>query len=491
MSTSYEVPFEVPCAAYPEIVERLRTSQHLGIDPKLESVSDMLDEVGRPDSRFGCMQVAGTNGKTSTAFYTAGILAGEGLRVALYTSPELVSYAERMRVGGLPVSEELFAYGVSAAYEAGTHVNERRLASGEPLYDITEFDVLTVAAMVVFAKSGVDVAVLECGMGGRWDATSAVSTIRTVGVTGIGLDHTRILGDTLEKIAAEKAAIIKRGRTCVLGVGTATPYGVEDVFLKQCADQDVTPTLLRPAHLDDAVGEMAPGSPLVHRGVPRASYVVTHRPSRLGGDLGLNVTTPRSAYSGLSCTKPVYQAANIACAVLLAEAYLGCRLDLGALRRSIGICSVPGRFDVLSEAGAPLVMVDAAHNPQSVQTFLAALRDMEPRVAYRPQLLCAILADKDCAGIVHLLAHEFPRVSVCQTETSRALAAEDLAALFRSEGKEPAHIWSNVSSAIYALSNEPYVAVGSITLAGAVAGEFERASRRSVPLPCLSPQTCS
>ena len=243
----YQLPFEVPEMTYAEALAHVRGALRFGICPLLETVEDMLAELGDPDLAFECVQIAGTNGKTSTARYTAAILAGEGLDVALYTSPELVSYTERMEVGGRPVSEEAFAHGVSAAKVAGERVNARRSAAGERPYDITEFDTLTVAAMVVFAEADVDVAVLECGLGGRWDATSAAKSIRSVAVTGIGLDHTRILGDTLEEIAGEKAAIIKPGRTCVLGAGTAEPASVERVLLDQARTAGVVPVLVRPS----------------------------------------------------------------------------------------------------------------------------------------------------------------------------------------------------------------------------------------------------
>ena len=471
MDRTYEVPFETEAIAYEESLRLLKGALRFGIQPMLESVADMLDELGRPDGRFRIAQIAGTNGKTSTARYAAAILAGEGLATALYTSPELVSYTERMEVGGAPVSELAFAHGIAAAAEAGRRVNARRAAAGERPYDITEFDLLTVGAMVVFAESGVDAAVLECGMGGRWDATSATSP-ESVAVTGIGLDHMRILGDTLEEIAGEKAAIIKRGRTCVLGVGTATPDSVEDVFLDRCAGEGVVPVLLRPERLDDAPGEMHPGVPRVHGDLPRASYAVGHAPCHLGDRLVLDVSTPLSRHPGIAARKPLYQAANIACAVCLAEAFLGRAVDDAALRARVAACPTPGRFDVLHDD--PLVLVDACHNPQSVEAFLSALRGVEPEVSRRPQLLCAVLADKDVAGIVHLLAREFPRVSVTRTASPRALPPEDLAGLFRAEGIEPVAVFPDVPTAMGALCGEPFVACGSITTAGEVAGLLGR-----------------
>lgn len=464
----YRVPFEVADLTYDEALEQLHSALRFGICPMLETVEDMLAELGDPDLRYDCVQIAGTNGKTSTSRFTAAILAGEGLSVALYTSPELVSYTERMEVGGHPVSEAAFAHGIAAAAEAGRRVNASRAAAGERPYDITEFDTLTVAAAVIFAEAGVDVAVLECGMGGRWDATSAMKSIRSVAVTGIGLDHTRILGDTLEAIAGEKAAIINPGRACVLGVGCATPTSVEDVFLEQCRAAGVTPTLVRALDRVDVAGEMHPGIAREHAGLPQASFGVTKRPHRLGAPLELSVNTPRSLYAELACLKPDYQAANVACAVALAEAHLGRALAQDALFESLVTCPTPGRFQLLRPE--PPVLIDACHNPQSVEAFLAAVAAVEPDVACRPHLLCAVLADKDVAGIVRLLAPAFPSVCVTQTASPRALAVHELAGLFREAGATVTAEYPDVATATSALCGESYVACGSITLAGEVAG---------------------
>ena len=464
----YRVPFEVADLTYDEALEQLHSALRFGICPMLETVEDMLAELGDPDLRYDCVQIAGTNGKTSTSRFTAAILAGEGLSVALYTSPELVSYTERMEVGGHPVSEAAFAHGIAAAAEAGRRVNASRAAAGERPYDVTEFDTLTVAAAVVFAEAGVDVAVLECGMGGRWDATSAMKSIRSVAVTGIGLDHTRILGDTLEAIAGEKAAIIKPGRACVLGVGCATPTSVEDVFLEQCRAAGVTPTLVRALDRVDVAGEMHPGIAREHAGLPQASFGVTKRPHRLGAPLELSVNTPRSLYAELACLKPDYQAANVACAVALAEAHLGRALAQDALFESLVTCPTPGRFQLLRPE--PPVLIDACHNPQSVEAFLAAVAAVEPDVARRPHLLCAVLADKDVAGIVRLLAPAFPSVCVTQTASPRALAVHELAGLFREAGATVTAEYPDVATATSALCGESDVACGSITLAGEVAG---------------------
>ena len=199
----YQVPFEFPLLSYDEASAMAHDCGFFGNtdDPLLETVVEMLDELGRPDSAFDVIQIAGTNGKTSTSRFTAAILSGQGKKCALYTSPELVEMRERMEVSGKPVEREAFARGISVAAESGRRVNARRSAAGQKPYRVTEFDLLTVAALVVFAEAGVDVAVLEVGLGGRWDATTATHPVVTC-VTGIGLDHCHILGDTRRRWAS-------------------------------------------------------------------------------------------------------------------------------------------------------------------------------------------------------------------------------------------------------------------------------------------------
>lgn len=453
---SYAVPFDVPRLTYDEALRVLGGALRFGIVPLLETVEDMLAELGDPDLCYQSIQIAGTNGKTSTSRYVASILTKSGLSVALYTSPELVRYTERMEVGGRPVDDDLFALGLSAARESARRVNAGRSARGERPYDVTEFDLLTVAACVVYALEGVDVAVFEVGMGGRWDATSAVKSTRSVAVTGIGLDHTRILGDTLEAIAGEKAAVIRSGRTCVLGTGTYATDGVRDVMREQCEREAVEPWVVR---------EVADSTPWAANVV---EFGIEQRPGRLGDPLRLWVRTPNASYEGLRALKPSYQAQNIACAVAVAEQFLGHPLDAESVRAAVLACPTPGRFDVVREW--PLALVDACHNPQSVEVFLKALDEVEPNVSRRPVLVCAMLADKDVEGMARLLSAAFPSVVATQTASHRALAAEDLAELFRKYGCDLRATCDSVVEAVTLVGDEPFVACGSITTAGAVVG---------------------
>ena len=452
-------------ASYGEALEILAATQRFGISPMLETVVDMLDELDRPDASYRILQVAGTNGKTSTARYTAAILEGEGLKVALYTSPELVSMTERMEVDGAPVAEEAFAHGVAVAKAAGEQVNARRASAGERPYDVTEFDLLTVAALVVFAEADVDAAVLEVGMGGRWDATTATNPEVTC-VSGIGLDHMAVLGNTLEEIAAEKAAIIRRGqRACVLGSGCYTEPSVREVLEERARKARLTPTaVLSDAQLEELDD---PGR--------YAEFTIDHEPAFLGDALALSVNTPFSVYELHGIEKPSYQAQNIACAITLSEAYLRRELDEEALREKVAACPTPGRFDLVRDE--PLHLVDACHNPQSVATFLASYLPLLDASTLRPALLFACFADKDSDAMIDLLGPAFETIYVTRTAAARSLEADELAERVRAHGFEVAGVFWDVDTACHVLAREPYVALGTITLAGEVTNwhRFHRA----------------
>ena len=446
----YTVPFSYPVFSFEKAASLACDTGVISGDagPLLETVVEMLDELERPDAHFDCIQIAGTNGKTSTTRFAAAILRGEGLRCALYTSPQLVRYPERMEIDGAPVSDELFAKGISAAYEAGRRVNERRAAAGESIFTITPFDLLTVAALTVYALEGVDVAVLEVGMGGRWDATSATDP-HVVAVPGIGLDHMRILGNTLAEIAEEKAAVIKPGRSAILGEGVHES-SVWRVMEDRCRECGV--------------------SPLV------SSHEILKRPAHLGDTLDFACETSRARYE-CSLYKPLYQAQNASCAIFVAEEYLGRALDTDALAASLATCPTPGRFDVLQSE--PLILIDACHNPQSCENFVSSLDEINPNAALRPLLLTAALADKDVSGIVDVLVPAFPRIVVTQTASDRAISAQDLAQLVLDKLEELGRPSSDLVEVVPSVpdavgrltaAGEAFVAAGTITLAGEVAG---------------------
>lgn len=203
---------------YDDAVATLEGALKFGMNPSLEPIRAMCAAMGNPQKRYRCVQVAGTNGKSSTTRMIAALLHAQGLRVGLYVSPHLVKYPERIEIDGRVVNDESFARGIEAALDAAARAH----------VEATEFELLTAAALWLFAQEGADWAVLECGLGGRWDATSVVDPQVAV-ITGVALEHTAILGDTVEKIAAEKAPIIKPGCKAVF----AHDLAARDVFEQQ------------------------------------------------------------------------------------------------------------------------------------------------------------------------------------------------------------------------------------------------------------------
>ncbi len=333
-------------------------------------------------------------------------------------------------------------------------------ATGDPGLDFTEFELLTAAALWLFRERAVDYGVLEVGMGGRWDATSVVAP-RVAVITGVGLDHTERLGDTLEAIATDKAQIIKPGSVPVLGPGTAP---VVDIFLERARSLGAQPRF---------VAELASESPVAEESTVR--YRVTERPVEPAGHTTLDVRGIHADYPGLRLAAPSYQAPNAAVAVAAAEAALGRALDLEALRASFAGMRFPGRFEVVRRE--PPLVLDGAHNPQAAAVLASAIR--EAFGDERPTVVLGVLADKDADGIVEALA---PVVSgfVCTApESPRARPAPELAALVERATGRPCPSYDRLADALAAVASEnvPVVVTGSLYMAGealTACGRLER-----------------
>lgn len=407
---------------YAQALDALHNALKFGIDPSLDPITRMCAAMGDPQKKFRCVQVAGTNGKSSVTRMTAAIARGQGLKTGLYTSPELVRYPERMEIDGCVVSDQDFADAIEAALDAAQ-------ACG---LQVTEFELLTAGALWLFAREGVEVAVLECGLGGRWDATSVCSPQVAV-ITGIGLDHTRILGNTFKAIAGEKAAIIKPGSAAVL----APELPCHEVFRQQA----------------DAVG--APCLDVDAQLAPLFASALEHMPA--------------------------YQQQNAAVAWCAAKALLG-PIALEDATAALEQLQIPGRFEALRKE--PLLLIDAAHNPQSAGVLAQELRrrfcvrGQEPSgLPPIPALLLGILADKDAPGIVRELCPIFNRIIITKSDSPRALKVEELKAIVEeSVSAQQAHALPDqtlltapsIPDALELLRHEPVVATGSITVAGQV-----------------------
>ncbi|MDO4850456.1 MAG: cyanophycin synthetase [Actinomycetota bacterium] len=459
--------------SYRDAVGFLSSALRFGIDPSLEGIGRLVDALGEPQGGYGCLQVAGTNGKSSTARLLAALLHAEGFRVGLYTSPHLVEYPERFEVNGAVISHRTFTRAVDEVRAVASRLSAAVCpeGAGERLrYDerrekvlqvadgrtFTEFEYLTAMALLVFAWEQVDFAVLEVGLGGRWDATSIVDPAVAT-VCGIGLDHQGILGETEWDIAREKAAIIKPASAAVLG--------------PRCTDTRAV-FYERAESVHAQVRTVSPFDAPSFIEVP--DELQAHFRSRgTSGGLEVDVQGYHGLYEGLLLPHaPAYQAENVACAVASAECCLGRALDRSCIHDALMHVRFPGRFEQLQDD--PPLIIDAAHNPQGACVLADAIErrfDGERR----PTLLLAVLSDKDAEGIVDALVPHVGHVAVTCTSSPRALSPEELAVLVRGRTGVDPQVFPSPDEALQALLVDgaaPVVATGSITLAGEIKGLF-------------------
>lgn len=382
---------------YDDALARIGRALKFGIHPSLAPVQEVCRLLGDPQRRYRVVQVAGTNGKTSVARMCSAVLTAHGLVAGHYLSPHLEDYTERLVVDGEEIGPDRFAGVLEAIVPAAETVEARR---GQPL---TEFELLTAMAFQHFADVGCDVAVLEVGLGGRWDATTVADPDVAVVVT-IGLDHTDRLGDTEALIASEKAAIVKPGGRLVLGrVGG----DAKRVFAERIA---ATRVPVRRLGLDFTVQDSeAP------RGMLGALI-------RTAGGRELDVWL---------ATRAPYQRVNAAVAVAAAEWTLelcGGRLDPAATTNALGLLAFPGRMELLS-CDDPTLVIDGAHNPEAASALALALR--EALAGRRLVLVVGIMADKDARGILEPLVPLADAVVCTRNRSLRAEEPERLAAIAR------------------------------------------------------------
>lgn len=340
---------------YAELLARLVGARRFGMKLGLERMRELLDRLGAPDARLGTVvHVGGTNGKGSTVAMVAALARSAGARVATYTSPHLSTLRERITIDGVMVSED----DIVRAYE------QVAAAGGD---ELTFFEQLTAIAMVIIASRGVDVTVLEVGLGGRLDATNVVAA-PIAAVTGVALDHEAILGNTLGAIAFEKAGIFKRGQRAFVGAA---------------GEPDAVPLLVQHAR-DAEVAEVC----------------VIEEPARVSLSLA-----------------GAHQQHNAALALALVDA-LGLAADPAVLATLVH----PGRFEVAGD-----LILDGAHNPHGARALAATLRER----GIAPVLVLAVSADKDARAIAEALVPEVGAVIATRYRDERAMDPAALAAIVR------------------------------------------------------------
>ncbi|WP_336216446.1 bifunctional folylpolyglutamate synthase/dihydrofolate synthase [Nonomuraea sp. LPB2021202275-12-8] len=381
-------------------------------EPTLDRIAALLDLLGSPQRAYPVIHIAGTNGKTSTARLTEALLKERNLRVGRFTSPHLVSMRERITVDGEPLSEERFVevYEEIAPYVELADTQGRR---------IQFFELLTAMAFAAFADTPIDVAVVEAGMGGSWDATNVADGTVSV-ITPISLDHTDRLGPDVASIANEKAGIIKPGSTAVLA---QQELAAAEVLMRRAAEE---------------------GAVVAREGL---EFGVLSREVAMGGQL-LTLRGLKGVYDEVFL--PLYgahQASNAVCALAAVEALTGGDdpLDVELVRQAFAQASSPGRMEVVRRN--PSVVVDAAHNPGGMEATLEALQE-----AFGFAKLVAVMgvmADKDVDALLELLEPMVDEIVVTRNSSPRSLSPEELAALaVPLFGEERVHVVERLDEAI-------------------------------------------
>jgi dihydrofolate synthase/folylpolyglutamate synthase len=408
------------------------------IEPSLDRILALVDALGSPHLTYPTIHIAGTNGKTSTARMIDQLLANLGYRVGRYTSPHLESFTERISIKGEPISD----LEMIKTYE-DIHLYLDLIDSRKP-HPISYFEALTAMAFVAFAEHPVDIAVIEAGMGGQWDATNVISSQVSV-MTPIGLDHMEYLGNTVEAIAQTKAGIFKPESNVVLAAQSAQ---VAKVLLAQVAKVSAQP---------------------FRQGV---EFSLKNRALAVGGQL-LSIQGVHGDYDEIFL--PLYgdhQGNNAAVALAAVEVFAGVKLDTELVQDAFSKVSSPGRCEIVYKD--PTVIIDAAHNPHGVSAIANTLNtefDFELVVG-----VVAVLADKDVAGILKNLSTTLDYLVITENGSTRAMNKDELAKIASQYFKaEQVEIIGDMNSAItyaiekVALYNQVNDGVAAVVITGSVA----------------------
>lgn len=403
-----------------------------GSKPGLERTRALLVKLGEPQKRLNVVHIAGTNGKGSTAAMLASVLQCAGLKTGLYTSPYIADFGERMRIDGVPIAGAELARLTERCAPYALQMADRP----------TEFELVTAIAMAFFADNGCQVVVLETGMGGRLDSTNVIEAPLCSVITNIGLDHTRELGDTVEKIAAEKAGIIKKGCPAVV---YALPEHIEAVLAARCRET---------------------GSPLVRADFGAIRPIADSRVGQL------------FSYKGFEALRlPLLGAHQLKNAAVALETVgvlraRGLAISDDAVRLGLESTVWPARFEIISER--PFVVVDGGHNPQCAETVAENLLRYFPDM--KRVVLFGVLADKDFMGQAAILNAAADAFVTLTPPNPRALAAEALADRLKIFGKPVltgASIEDGIRKALQTAGPDGVVcSVGSLYSAGPVRAYF-------------------
>lgn len=417
--TSTVVPNAPPLTL--QTVESLldRRRSEVQISPTLGRITALLDLLGNPQTSYPVIQIAGTNGKTSTARMVDALLSRLGLRPGRFTSPHLQLVTERIAIDGTPISAEQY---VDFYTDVAPYIDLVDAASAKQGgLSLSKFEILTAMAYAAFGDVPVDAAVIEVGLGGTWDSTTAADAKVAV-ITPIGIDHTEYLGDTLTEIAVNKAGIIKADSVAVIGPQEQEALNV---------------ILRRTIEVDAFVARFGSEFDVLER-----SFAVGGQRLTLQGLGGVyeDVFLPLAG---------VHQATNAAVALAAVEAFLGAganlQLDVASVQDGFAAVASPGRLERVRTS--PTIMVDAAHNPHGAAALATAL---EQEFSFSRLVgILAVMEDKDARGILEALTNSFDEVVITRNSSPRSMPVAELAELAVDVfGEEKVHVAGRMDEAI-------------------------------------------
>lgn len=374
-----------------DLIKYLKDLDRLGMKPGLVRINKLLKALKNPQKRIKAIHVVGTNGKSSTARMLAAILSAHGLKAGAYLSPDLVSYTERYIINGREISQSRFETLLAEVREKAEEVNKRARSSGP----LTQFEILTALGILYFARQKVKVAVIEAGLGGRYDATNVFAKTHVQVLTNIELEHTDLLGKTVAAIVREKMAVVPEKGNVVLGDLSDEAY---KEAVKICKRKKA-----RYKVFDDDY------SLLKGRGEKR-----------------FDVWTGKGHYSDLRLSLlGQHQRTNCAVAIQAAELFTRKQLDEKKLKRSLPRIMIPGRMEIISEK--PMVILDGAHNPSSIAELLKSLESMTR--GRRVIGVASILKDKDASAMLEQLLEFCDILFVTENSNPRSMSAQKLSKL--------------------------------------------------------------
>lgn len=390
---------------YEEALEYIHSVNWTFCKPGLERIGELCERLGNPQKNLRFVHVAGTNGKGSFCAMLDSVLRRAGYRVGLYTSPYIRFFNERMCVDGQPITNEELAEITAFVRPIADSMTDKP----------TEFELITAIAFEYFKRQNCDVVVLEAGMGGRLDSTNLICDPLLSVITGIALDHTAYLGDTVEKIAAEKAGIIKDGAPIL--------YGGEDkiagAVIEGVAKEKKSPFILVNYTALNNVRSSLDGTTFDFE---------DHSNMRIGL---LGLYQPKNASVVIKATELLRQR--------------GLQIDDTALREGLANAKWQGRFEILTRE--PLMIFDGAHNPQGIAAAVSSIRHyFADRKVY---VLTGVLRDKDYQVIARDIATVASRAFVMTPDNPRALDAEEYAEVLRNAGVQ-AEAFDSLGSALMA-----------------------------------------